>query len=160
SDLGSIGVAERRRGGMTGPYDVARVSVPEPGHDTDVVARSPTDPSSGLYSPTSTLPENFGLVADTEDDVGRTSTATTVPRIGQIVSSTSDESKSWLNSMSRLQSFRPPIRERNVLPMAVSSRSSASTLIVTDLTWSDRSTLLMLTYASVNAKVAMRSSLL
>ena len=68
-----------RRGGYVVAYGVF-VIVPEIGHVTDAVARSPTAPLTGIHSVTRTCAWYCGFAVDAEPvPFGRTMTVTAVP---------------------------------------------------------------------------------
>src|SRR3989304_4273307 len=90
--------------------------------------------------------------------VGRTATVKVVPTSANSVTSTSDAAKSWKNSTVTDQSRSPPLQTRVVSAIEVSSSASALYSRVTWRTWSDRSTALMTTWASVKTTVAMKAS--
>lgn len=119
------------------------------------VAISPTDPLRVSHSVTIALNVYDGLVALTLASTGLTTTAVDVPTSGKIVASVLDAAKSALNSISTVPDFRPPIYERLVSPIAVSSRLSADCDNVILVTYEERSTLLIVTLALFNINVAM-----
>jgi hypothetical protein len=125
------------------------------GQLTEWVAISPTDPLSVSQLVTIALNVNDGFVALTLASTGLTTTAVDVPTSGKIVASVLDAAKSALNSISTVPDFRPPIYERLVSPIAVSSRLSADCDNVILVTYDDRSTLLIVTLALFNINVAM-----
>jgi hypothetical protein len=125
------------------------------GQEIECVANSPTDPLSVSQLVTIALNVYDGFVADTLAATGLTTTAVDVPTSGKIVASVLDAAKSALNSISTVPDFRPPIYERLVSPIAVSSRLSADCDNVTLVTYVDRSTLLIVTLALFNINVAM-----
>jgi hypothetical protein len=125
------------------------------GQLTEWVAISPTDPLSVSQLVTIALKLYDGFVDETLAATGLTTTAVDVPTSGKIVASVLDAAKSALNSISTVPDVRPPIYERLVSPIAVSSRLSAVCDNVTLVTYEDRSTLLMVTLALFNINVAM-----
>lgn len=125
------------------------------GQLTEWVAISPTDPLRVSQLVTMALNVYDGFVALTLAATGLTTTAVDVPTSGKIVASVLDAAKSALNSISTVPDFRPPIYERLVSPIAVSSRLSADCDNVTLVTYEDRSTLLIVTLALFNINVAM-----
>ena len=125
------------------------------GQLTECVAISPTDPLRVSQLVTIALNVYDGFDADTLAATGLITTAVDVPTSGKIVASVLDAAKSALNSISTVPDFSPPIYERLVSPIAVSSRLSADCDNVTLVTYEDRSTLLMVTLALFSIKVAM-----
>ena len=117
------------------------------------VAISPTDPLSVSHSVTTALKLYDGFVTLTLASTGLITTAVEVPTSGKIVASVLAAAKSALNSISTLPDFRPPIYERLVSPIAVSSRLSADCDNVTLVTYELKSTLFIVIDALDNMKV-------